>query len=154
MVPPPRNESSPALYSVPKASFPSLQETGCIENKYDLFHETDTVHLGHSSSLSVASCENADGFCRVLHFHAYFYVWDILLNISLYSFIHLSVSFKDISAFLLRDVHQARLPEAISDMGVLSHLTHLFFNFSNDSVCRNLLVNFKYISCRNFCKDY
>ena len=36
MVPPPRNESSPALYSVPKASFPSLQETGCIENKYDL----------------------------------------------------------------------------------------------------------------------
>ena len=154
MVPPPRNESSLWSYNVPKASFPSLQETECIENKYDLFHETDTVHLGHSSSLSAASCENAIGSYHVLHFPAYFYVWDILLNISLYSFIHRAGAGRKAAAGGRGDVRHAILPEAISDMGVLSHLTHLFFNFSNDSVCRNLLVNFKYISCRNFCKDY
>ena len=153
MVPPPHNESSLWLYNVPKASFPSLQETVYIENKYDLFNETDTVHSGHSSSLSVASCENVIGSYHVLHFPAYFYVWNIHLSIFLYSFIHLSVSFKNTSAFL-RDVRHTILPEAISDMGIISHLIYLFFNFSNCSVCRNLLIDFKHISCRNFCKDY
>ena len=99
MVPPPRNGSSPALYSVPKASFPSLQETGCIENKYDLFHEIDTIHLGHSSSLSAASCENVIGSYHVLHFPAYFYVWDILLNMSLCSSVHLSMYFLNFSLY-------------------------------------------------------
>ena len=46
MVPPPRNESSLWSYNVPKASFPSLQESDCIENKYDLIVTNPPIRAG------------------------------------------------------------------------------------------------------------
>lgn len=76
--------------------------SGLLKWLYHIIHETDINHLDHSSSLSVASCENADGFCRVLHFHAYFYILDILLNMSLCSSVHLSMYFLNFSLYFYR----------------------------------------------------